>query len=93
MIQVNEYFNGQVKSLGFDDGKGKATLGVMEAGSYEFGTATPETMKVLSGTMSVKLPGESAYRDYAEGAVFHVAANETFHLRMSAQAAYLCVYR
>lgn len=93
MIKVNEYFNGTVKSLGFEDAEGRATVGVMDAGEYEFGTATPETMKVVSGTMSVKLPGQSEYRDYREGSTFSVPANQKFQLRLAAQAAYLCLYR
>jgi purine/pyrimidine-nucleoside phosphorylase len=93
MINVNEYFGGAVKSLGFEDASGKATVGVMDPGSYEFGTSTPETMKVVSGTMSVRLPGQSEYRDYAEGSTFSVPANAKFQLKLAAQAAYLCLYR
>jgi purine/pyrimidine-nucleoside phosphorylase len=93
MIKINEYFDGRVKSLGFDDAKGKATVGVMDPGAYEFGTSTPETMKVVSGTMSVKLPGETEYRDYPEGSSFSVSANAKFQLKLAAQAAYLCLYR
>jgi uncharacterized protein YaiE (UPF0345 family) len=48
-----EYFGGKVKSLGFEDSRGKAHRGVMEAGEYEFGTSTPETMKIVAGEMSV----------------------------------------
>lgn len=36
MFNVNEYFNGNVKSLGFEDKKGAVTIGVMAAGEYEF---------------------------------------------------------
>jgi len=93
MIIVNEYFGGAVKSLGFSDAQGKATVGVMDPGSYEFGTSTPETMKVVSGTMSVKLPGQSDYRDYPTGSTFSVPANAKFELKLAAQAAYLCLYR
>lgn len=93
MIGVNEYFGGTVKSLGFEDGEGKATVGVMEAGEYEFGTSTPETMKVISGEMSVKLPGESSFKYYGPGDGFKVAANQKFQLKLSGAAAYLCLYR
>jgi len=40
MLAVNEYFGGTVKSIGLDNSEGKSTIGVMEAGEYEFGTAT-----------------------------------------------------
>ncbi|MGB5419584.1 pyrimidine/purine nucleoside phosphorylase, partial [Algibacter sp.] len=56
MITTNEYFEGQVKSLGYTSATGKSTVGVMEAGTYEFGTSTHETMQVIEGEMTVKLP-------------------------------------
>ncbi len=92
MITNNEYFDGRVKSLGFQSPSGKATVGVMEAGDYEFSTAGAELMKVVSGVISAQLPGESVYRDYSEGAGFSVPANSKFKVRMRAQAAYLCLY-
>ena len=39
MLSVNEYFEGKVKSIGFNNAEGKVTAGVMEIGEYEFGTA------------------------------------------------------
>ena len=57
MIKVNEYFDGKVKSLAFASPEGPATLGVMAAGEYEFGTSTKEIMKVISGKLTVRLPG------------------------------------
>ena len=35
MFDVNEYFDGKVKSLAFTSGDDKATIGVMAAGEYE----------------------------------------------------------
>ncbi len=93
MIGVNEYFGGKVKSLGFEEAGGKATVGVMEAGEYEFGTSTPETMKIVAGEMSVKLPGEASYKYFGPGDSFSVPANAKFQLKLSAPAAYLCLYR
>ncbi len=37
MITVNEYFDGAVKSLGYQTNEGKSTVGVMEEGEYKFG--------------------------------------------------------
>ena len=42
MLQVNEYFSGNVKSIGFDNADQRATVGVMAPGEYEFGTGAPE---------------------------------------------------
>ena len=44
MLKVNEYFDGNVKSIGFEQKGDKATVGVMEAGHYQFNTAAPERM-------------------------------------------------
>ncbi len=58
MFKVNEYFDGKVKSLAFRTAEGPATIGVMAPGEYEFGTSTVEIMTVVSGALTVKLPGE-----------------------------------
>jgi uncharacterized protein YaiE (UPF0345 family) len=42
MFKVNDYFDGKVKSLAFESEEGPATIGVMAAGEYEFGTSTKE---------------------------------------------------
>jgi hypothetical protein len=44
MFKVNKYFDGKVKSLAFQTADGPATIGVMAAGEYEFGTSTVEIM-------------------------------------------------
>ena len=93
MFKVNEYFDGKVKSLAFGTADGPATVGVMAPGDYEFGTSTVEIMSVVSGVLSVKLPGEEAYRDYRAGQSFTVAAGRKFQLKVAADAAYLCLYR
>ena len=93
MFKVNEYFDGKVKSLAFETGEGPATIGVMAAGDYEFGTSTVEIMQVISGSMSVRLPGAEEWETFTAGASFRVEADRTFQLRLSAEAAYLCLYK
>ena len=51
MISVNEYFGGNVKSLGYATENGKSTVGVMNEGEYEFSTGSAETMTVIQGKM------------------------------------------
>ena len=58
MITVNEYFDGNVKSLVANNNQGDATLGVIASGEYELGTGTIEIMIVVWGEMEAKLPGE-----------------------------------
>ena len=53
MFKVNEYFDGTVKSIAFDMTAGPATIGVMAAGEYEFGTSQLEIMHVVAGALTV----------------------------------------
>ncbi|OYP33049.1 MULTISPECIES: pyrimidine/purine nucleoside phosphorylase [Rhodopirellula] len=91
-MQVNEYFNGNVKSIAFSNSDGKATAGVMAIGTYEFGTSENELMKVVSGEMSVKLPGSDAFETFSTGQDFRVPANVKFQVQVIQETAYLCFY-
>ena len=93
MFKVNEYFDGSVKSIAFGMTAGPATIGVMAAGEYEFGTAEREIMHVVSGELSVKLPGSSEYETFKTGSQFNVPANSKFQLKVAVDTAYLCEYR
>ncbi|SFD42636.1 pyrimidine/purine nucleoside phosphorylase [Algibacter pectinivorans] len=93
MISANEYFNGQVKSLGYKSETGNSTVGVMEAGEYEFGTSTHETMIVVEGEMAVKLPGETEWSTYKAGSSYQIEANQKFQVKVANQTAYLCQYK
>ncbi|WP_113663991.1 pyrimidine/purine nucleoside phosphorylase [Pedobacter nanyangensis] len=92
MITVNEYFDGAVKSLAFEN-NGKSTVGVIDSGEYEFGTSTHETMLVVAGAMDVLLPGESQWNTFSAGQHFEVPANTYFKVKAVAQVAYLCRYK
>lgn len=92
MFKVNEYFDGKVKSIAFKGEQLPATVGVMAAGEYEFGTAEREVMTVISGALTVKLPGSSAWQTFTAGASFEVAANQKFQLKVALDTAYLCTY-
>lgn len=92
MVQVNEYFQGKVKSLTVNAPAGKQTVGVMEPGEYEFGTAQKERMTVVTGALNVCLPGSSEWKVFAAGAVFTVAAQSKFQLKVTQDTAYLCEY-
>ena len=93
MFDVNEYFDGNVKSLAFTAGNDKATIGVMAAGEYEFGTNTIEHMTLISGEMSVKLPDENNWRDIAINETFIIAADTSFLVKLACDSAYLCLYK
>ena len=92
MFKTNEYFEGKVKSIAFSSPTGPATVGVMAPGDYEFGTAKKEIMTVVSGKLTVKLPGEAAWQDFPKGSAFTVPPNSKFQLKVAEDTAYLCLY-
>ena len=92
MLETNEYFDGKVKSIGFQTATLPATVGVMEVGEYEFGTSEKETMTVVSGALTVMLPDASDWQTFNQGESFIVAANEKFQLKVEVATAYLCTY-
>ncbi|MDF1643863.1 MAG: pyrimidine/purine nucleoside phosphorylase [Pseudomonadales bacterium] len=92
MLDVNEYFEGNVKSIGFNTETLPATVGVMAPGEYRFDTSQHETMSVVSGTLTVKLPGQEAWQTFNAGESFEVDANTAFDLQVKVDTAYLCTY-
>ena len=82
MFKVNEYFEGKVTSLAYETKEGKATIGVIAAGEYEFGTSTIEYMTVTSGTMDVMQANETDWKTYKEFETFIVPANSKFKMKV-----------
>lgn len=93
MFKVNEYFGGDVASIAFATAEGPATVGVMAIGEYEFGTSQLEIMNVVSGALTVQLPGADTWETYAAGTKFTVPADSKFKVRADVETAYLCEYR
>lgn len=93
MISVNEYFEGNVKSIGYTTEAGNSTLGVMNPGNYEFGTSKHETMRVIEGDMTVLLPNATEWVTYKAGEAYEIDANQKFQVKVSVQTSYLCQYK
>ncbi len=93
MFTVNEYFDGQVKSLGFENSDGPTTIGVMAAGEYEFGTSSVEFMTVTSGEMTILLEGETEWKTYKEFETFRVEKDSKFKVKVAQATAYSCLYK
>ncbi|MEI6124420.1 MAG: pyrimidine/purine nucleoside phosphorylase [Bacteroidota bacterium] len=93
MFKVNEYFEGKVTSLAFETREGKATIGVIATGEYEFGTSTIEYMTVTSGAMDVMIENETGWKTYKEFETFVVVANSKFKMRVKEDTSYRCFYR
>jgi len=91
--KANIYFDGQVTSrtLKFADGTSK-TLGVMLPGAYEFNTSEKELMEILSGELTVLLPGQDAWLLVKGGEAFEVPAKTTFKLQVSMITDYCCSF-
>ncbi|KZY71125.1 pyrimidine/purine nucleoside phosphorylase, partial [Oleiphilus sp. HI0066] len=67
MLSVNEYFDGKVKSIAFEGKDLPATVGVMVAGEYTFGTSQKEYMTVVAGELQVKLPDSDEFVSFTDG--------------------------
>lgn len=93
MFGVNQYFDGKVVSIAFQGDVLPSTIGVMAAGEYEFATSQHEVMTVLSGALTVKLPGQTTWQTYTAGQAFEIPAANSFQLQVSVDTAYLCTYR
>lgn len=93
MLKVNEYFGGSVKSIAVENEEGVATVGVMEAGEYEFGTSTMEIMTIIGGVLEVKLPGQNQWTKYSKGEIFEVEKDVRFKVKALAPVAYHCQYK
>jgi uncharacterized protein YaiE (UPF0345 family) len=90
-IPHNTYFDGKVQSLGLQTEEGKATVGVMKAGTYTFSASSPEKMVVVSGTLKVK-ETDGSFTGYNAGEKFDVAAGSSFEVTCVSDAAYICYY-
>jgi purine/pyrimidine-nucleoside phosphorylase len=93
MINVNEYFNGQVKSLAYETSAGKSTIGVINPGEYEFSTSQEEIMTVIEGELTAFLPLNQNWETFGKGQHFVVPAHTAFKVKATDQTAYLCQYR
>jgi uncharacterized protein YaiE (UPF0345 family) len=88
----NSYFDGKVQSLGFERNGRKATVGVVSAGEFHFGTGAPERMTVISGELTAKLPGEGGWRAFPAGTSFEIPGQSGFDVKAAAPSAYLCEF-
>jgi purine/pyrimidine-nucleoside phosphorylase len=92
MTKHNTYFDGNVQSLAFERNGSRLTVGVIDAGSFRFDTASAERMTVVSGELEVKQTGASSWTTYPAGTAFEVPAKSAFDVRANAPTAYLCEY-
>lgn len=93
MFKVNQYFEGKVTSMAFNNSEGTLTVGIMAPGDYEFGTSSVEYMTVVSGALTVLLSNTTEWKTYQAGETFIVRKNEKFKLKVAEETAYKCLYK
>jgi len=93
MFKINDYYDGNVKSIAFKTPECPATIGVMAPGEYEFGTSMIEHVTVISGKMNVLLPGEPGWKEFRQNETFVVPKEKKFYLKIVVETAYFCLYR
>ena len=93
MFKTNQYFDGNVISIALESAEGRATVGVMAAGEYEFGTGTVEVMTVISGQLTIQQPDETEWKTYKKFESFVVAKNVKFKVKCKEDTPYLCLYK
>lgn len=91
--EANVYFDGGVTSrtIIFPDGSRK-TLGIMMPGEYVFNTGSAELMEILSGDLTVLLPGSSDWITVKGGEAFEVPENASFKLKVTTVTDYCCSF-
>ena len=92
MFDINEYFDGKVKSIAFQGTGKSATVGVMAAGKYVFNTAEKEKMTVITGELIIVFAGNTKAQTFVAGKSFEVPSDSKFNVTVPVDCAYLCEY-
>ena len=92
MLKVNEYFDGNIKSIAYKTDTLPATVGVMLPGDYVFNTNDKEKVTIITGALIITLAGENDFTTYKPGESFNVDANSAFDVKVESETAYLCLY-
>ena len=91
MIKENNYFDGNVKSLGFEREEAAFTAGVVLPGAYTFDTAGEEHLTITVGEIEVQPPG-AEWRVVRAGETVIIPAKAKFDLKVKQPASYICKY-
>jgi uncharacterized protein YaiE (UPF0345 family) len=92
MINVNEYFEGKIKSLGFELHGTPYTAGVILPGEYAIDIQKEEHITVTVGEFEIR-PPDSDWKTARIGDTTVIPANSTFDVRASEPVSYICMYR
>lgn len=92
MIINNEYFEGRIKSLGFELKGISYTAGVLMPGEYTIDTEKEEHITVTVGEFEVCLPG-SDWKTVKKGQTIVIPSRSSFEIKLKDPASYTCMYR
>lgn len=92
MVEVNEYFEGRVKSFTLDTPEGKKTVGAMEPGEYEFDITAKEVITVVTGELNIFFAEDNEWDSFGPGSSFDVPENSKLQLKVETPTAYMCEY-
>ena len=92
MFNINQYFEGKVASISHEGTEGRATVGVIAPGEYNFDTSTIEIMTIISGEMKVMLPGENEWKVYKKFESFRVEKGVNFKVSVDSDTPYHSLY-
>jgi len=92
MIKVNEYFEGKIKSLGFELEGIPYTTGVILPGEYAIDTEKEEHITVTLGGFEIRPPGLD-WKTVKSGDTVVIPENATFDVKIRETASYICMYR
>ena len=93
--KANVFFDGKCvsHSVFFADGSRKTVGVVLPNSQLTFNVSTPELMEITAGECSVKIAGEPAFKTYAAGSSFRVAANSSFEIHTQvSEVNYVCSF-
>jgi uncharacterized protein YaiE (UPF0345 family) len=90
-VKHSVYFDGKVQSLELATAKGRATVGVIEPGQYQFSTSSEERITVIEGLMKTRLPG-AGWQELGQGEELVVPKGVSFDIDAPAFVAYICYY-
>mmetsp|Transcript_4054 Transcript_4054/g.7791 ORF Transcript_4054/g.7791 Transcript_4054/m.7791 type:complete len:95 (-) Transcript_4054:196-480(-) len=91
-ISHNAYFDSAVQSLACERHGRKFSVGIIEPGTYHFGTDAAERMTVVSGMMTVRADGAEAWTNFPAGTNFEVAGKSGFDVKVAEAVSYQCEY-
>jgi len=92
MYKLRKYHGNRVQSLTYEKNGRAGSVGIMDAGEYEFGAVEKETITVCEGEIMVKIADETEWKRYAKGETFVIPTHTNFKLKTEDISTYYCIY-